>query len=163
MKYRVEGVHHVAVSVPDIELARKFYVDLLGAKITSEIGWENNAFIDAIVGLPGSAAKSFMATLGNTHIEVFEYTAPQADPQDANRGVNQYGYTHFGIQVDDIMEVYERMKEAGIRFHAPPEMSAITVDADGTKHGYTATYGRDFFGNVFEIMEIYDHDQINRV
>ena len=163
MTYRVEGVHHVAVSVPDIELARKFYIDLLGAKETSEIAWEGNPFIDEIVGLKDSAARSFMARLGNTHIEVFEYTQPKAGPQDPDRGVNQYGYTHFGIQVDDIMEVYNRMLEAGIRFHAAPDMSPITTDPDGTKRGYAATYGRDFFGNVFEIMEIYKDDMVQRV
>ena len=163
MTRHFEGVHHVAVSVPDMDLARKFYIDLLGAEEISTIGWEGNPFIDEIVGLKDSAAKSFMARLGNTHIEVFEYSAPKAEPQDPDRGVHQYGYTHFGIQVDDIMAVYNRMREAGIRFHAPPEMSPITTDADGTKRGYTATYGRDYFGNVFEIMEIHQDDMIQRI
>lgn len=161
MKQRIRGVHHIGVSVPDITVARKFYIDLLGAELISEVAWEpGNAMIDAIVGLEGSSARQFIARLGNTQIEAFEYSTPRSAPQDANKGVHNFGYTHFGLEVDDIMAVYNRMIDAGIRFHAPPDMSAITTDADGRKCGYAATYGRDFFGNVFEILEIHENDQI---
>lgn len=121
------------------------------------------SLIDEVIGLTGSAARQFMCRLGNAHIEVFEYSAPEPQPQDPDRGVNHHGYTHFAVQVDDIQQCYQRLLAAGIRVHAPPAMDGITVGADGHKHGYAATYCRDFFGNVFEIMEIYDDPQIRPV
>lgn len=158
------AIQHIGVSVPDLDKAREFYIDLLGAvEVGKPLEWQDNPFIDAVVGLEGSAARQFMCRLGNAHIEVFEYLAPRSAAQDPNEGVNRFGYTHFAVQVEDVLACYERLMAAGIRAHTPPSMDGITVDADGTKHGYAATYCRDFFGNVFEIMEIYDDDQIRPV
>lgn len=157
----VIGVHHIGVSVPDLDKAREFYFDILGAVEEVEpLNWADNPFIDRIVGLEGSAARQFFCRLGNVQIEVFEYSAPRQAPLAPGRGVNEYGYTHFAIQVEDLEAVHERIVAAGLPVHAPPDMSSITVDADGTKHGYSGTYCRDFFGNVFEILEIHETPEI---
>lgn len=161
MKQHLQGVHHVSVSVPDIETARRFYIDLLGAEEIMAVEWHpGNAWIDAIVGIEGSAAKTFMARLKNIHVEVFEYTSPVSPPQDPRRPVSRNGYTHIGFQVDDIQAVYERMVAAGLEFNTPPDLSVIETDEHGNKTGHAATYGRDFFGNLFEIMEIHPNVSI---
>jgi catechol 2,3-dioxygenase-like lactoylglutathione lyase family enzyme len=161
----VEGVHHIGVSVPDLAKAREFYIDLLGAEeiATAGAAWRDNRFIDAIVGLPGSAAEMFLCRLGNTHVEVFEYAVPRSDPQDPDRPVNTFGYTHFALQVANLRACYDRLIAAGIRVHAEPNWKSIKVAEDGTKTGYAATYCRDFFGNVFEIMEIHAAPDMPRV
>lgn len=159
MSVGVQGVHHIGVSVPDIDKAREFYIELLGAVEEVEpMEWRDNAFIDSVVGLEGSAARQFMCRLGNTHIEVFEYECPRSAPQDPDRGVHNFGYTHFALQVDDLRACYDRLIAAGIRMHAEPDWSAIEVAKDGSKTGYAGTYCRDFFGNVFEILEIHPND-----
>lgn len=157
----VMGVHHIGVSVPDLEMAREFYLGILGAvEQVAPLEWAENPFIDKIVGLEGSAARQFFCRLGNVQIEVFEYTAPKQAPLDPRRGVNEYGYTHIALQVEDAAAVHERIVAAGLPVHTPPALEAITTDADGAKHGYTGTYCRDFFGNVFEILEIHQQDDI---
>lgn len=159
-----QGIHHIGVSVPDLEKAREFYIGLLGAvEEVPPLEWTSNPFIDAVVGLEGSAARQFMCRLGNAHFEVFEYSSPRSPDQDPGKGVNNFGYTHFAVQVDDILAVYARLLEAGIRVHTPPSMAGITIAEDGSKRGYAATYCRDWFGNVFEIMEIHESDEIKRV
>ena len=90
MSFGVQGVHHIAVSVPDIARAREFYIDLLGAREeVRPISWSDNPYIDEIVGLPGSAGDQFMCRLGNTHIEVFEYHAPRSPAQAIRIWMNQ--------------------------------------------------------------------------
>jgi catechol 2,3-dioxygenase-like lactoylglutathione lyase family enzyme len=164
MSRGIQGVHHIGVSVPDIAKARTFYIDLLGAvEEVAPMEWASNPFIDTVVGLNDSAAKQFMCRLGNTHIEVFEYLSPRSVEQDPDKGVHNFGYTHFALQVDDIRATYERMLDAGIRFHTPPAYTNIVTEADGHKTGYCATYGRDFFGNVFEIMEIHADDTLKPI
>lgn len=164
MSQGIQGVHHIGVSVPDIAKARTFYIDLLGAvEEVAPMEWASDPFIDTVVGLKDSAAKQFMCRLGNTHIEVFEYLSPRSVEQDPDKGVHNFGYTHFALQVDDIRATYERMLDAGIRFHTPPAYTNIVTDADGHKTGYCATYGRDFFGNVFEIMEIHADDTLKPI
>ncbi len=160
----VQGVHHIAVSVPDLARAREFYIDLLGGvEEVAPLSWRDNPFIDAVIGLPGSAADQFMCRLGNTHIEVFEYLAPRSAPQDPDRGVFHAGYTHFALQVEDIAAACERLGAAGIRFQAPLDLSSIVTHPDGSKSGYSAIYCRDFFGNVFELMEIHESEDMKRV
>ena len=164
MALGIQGVHHIGVSVPDLARAREFYIDLLGGvEEVPPLSWRDNPFIDAIVGLPGSAADQFFCRLGNTHFEVFEYHAPVAAPQDPERGVHQYGYSHFAVQVDDLAACCQRLQAAGIRLHAPPDLSSIAVHPDGSKTGYSGTYCRDFFGNVFELLEIHPCDEIKPV
>ncbi|MFM5929793.1 MAG: VOC family protein [Novosphingobium sp.] len=160
----IQGVHHIGVSVPDLDKAREFYIDLLGAvEEVAPLTWRDNPFIDAVVGLKDSAARQFICRLGNTHLEVFEYEQPRSAPQDPDRGVHNFGYTHFALQVDDIVAFQAKLEAAGIRFHTPAEPSTITTHPDGSKTGYSATYCRDWFGNVFEIMEIHETDDIKRV
>ncbi len=165
MSIGARGIQHIGVSVPDLDKARSFYIDLLGAEEVGEpLEWHApNPFIDAVVGLQGSAARQFMCRLGNSHIEVFEYLSPRSGDQNPDQGVNTFGYTHFAVQVEDIQATYQRLLEAGIRVHTPPSMDGVTVDENGRKQGYAATYCRDWFGNVFEIMEIYSDDQIRPV
>ncbi|MDE2621191.1 MAG: VOC family protein [Sphingomonadales bacterium] len=156
----IRGVHHIGVSVPDLALARRFYVEILGGvEDAPGLTWRDNPMIDAIIGLPGSAADMFMVRLGNLRLEVFEYHAPRSPPQDPDRGVNRFGYTHFALQVDDVKACCERLRAAGLRVHtAPPD--TIESHPDGTKTGYSATYCRDFFGNAFEIIEIHPNEAI---
>lgn len=151
----LQGVHHAAVSVPDLETARRFYVELLGARELSKFDWPRGTdMVNQIVGLPDSEGRTFMCRLGNVHVEVFEYAFPEQPPQDPRRPVNHYGYTHLCFQVSDIHAVYERMLSAGLTFHCPPQHSAAEDGADPAHSGFWATYGRDFFGNVFELIEI---------
>ena len=160
----VIGVHHIAVSVPDIAKARTFYIDILGGvEEVAPMAWQDNPFIDAAIGLPGSVAEQFMVRLGNTHIEVFEYHQPRSAPQDPERGVHNFGYTHFAVQVADVAACHQRILAAGLRVHAPPALEMIQTHADGTKTGYAASYCRDFFGNVFEIIEIHACDEIKPI
>jgi catechol 2,3-dioxygenase-like lactoylglutathione lyase family enzyme len=151
----VKGIHHVAVSVPSLEKAREFYRDILGLKEVSCSEWQpGNAFIDEIVGLRDSSGRTAMYRAQNAYIEVFEYRTPaQSASQDPRRPVNEYGYTHFGIQVEDIQSVYQRLLAAGLTFHTPP-LDTGPSSASNDRPGLAATYGRDFFGNVFELLEI---------
>jgi catechol 2,3-dioxygenase-like lactoylglutathione lyase family enzyme len=151
----IHGIHHVAISVPDIRLARRFYVDLLGAREVSQAEWpEGTAYINEIVGLPDCSGRQFIARLGNAYIEVFEYLTPRAPAQDSNRPANLFGYTHFCLQVDDIDAVYHRLSAAGIKFHTTPKHGGGPPLDGAKKVGFLATYGRDYFGNIFELIEI---------
>lgn len=160
----VIGIHHIGVSVPDLAKAREFYIDILGAhEEVAPMEWASNPIIDEIVGLKGSAAKQFFCRLGNLQIEAFEYSAPLQAPLNPSRGVNEYGYTHIAVQVEDVAAVHARIVAAGLTVHTPPDLSAITIDEHGNKHGYTGTYCRDFFGNVFEILEIHHSDTMRAI
>ena len=60
--------------------------------------------------------------------------------------------THiYGFDVKDIDVEYERLVNAGVKFHTPPPKSD---QLGGGK--IRATYGRDPDGNVIELQEVLD-------
>lgn len=149
----IRGIHHVAISTPNLERIVGFYRDVIGAEVVYEGGWDaGSEIIDTIVGLKDSHAKQAMLRLGNAHLEFFEYVTPAGAPKDPAYGVNDHGYTHFCLDVQDIDAEYERLLANGVVFNCPPPQfpgGAIR-----------ATYGRDPDGNVIELQQISDpnHD-----
>jgi catechol 2,3-dioxygenase-like lactoylglutathione lyase family enzyme len=158
----VNGIHHIALSVPDLAVARNFYVDLLGFEVVGEMSWDQSesvgkdgpaSVIDEILGIKSSSAKQLMIRAGNLCLEFFEYTYPAQLPQDPNKPVNSYGYTHFALDVTDIESVYQRLLTAGVKFHTAPKPGP----------GLSSTYARDPFGNVIEIQEIFSDSAVPAV
>lgn len=145
----IRGIHHIAVSTPNLDRIVAFYRDVIGAEVVYEGGWEQGSdVIDGIVGLKGSAAKQAMLKMGNAYLEFFEYVSPAGATKDPGYGVNDHGYTHFALDVQDIDAEYERLSANGMTFHcAPPAFEGRPV---------RATYGRDPDGNVIEIQQISD-------
>ncbi|MDJ0928381.1 MAG: VOC family protein [Gammaproteobacteria bacterium] len=138
------GFHHAAISTPDLERFIDFYQRNFGCEVAWTFGW--NAGIpeaDALTDLENSAAKAAMLKLGDSFLEVFEFSSPVPRPRDGDRRVCDHGITHICLQVQDMHAEYERLQAAGMRFHSPPQ-------AQDT--GFVA-YGRDLDGNVVELLE----------
>ena len=150
----IRGIHHAAISTPDIERALKFYRDLLGLAVIFETKWEiGTESADQITGLKDSAARVAMLKAGNACIELFEYSAPIPKASEPMRPVCDHGVTHICLDVADIDKEYERLKAAGMTFHCPPQgLGALR-----------ATYGRDPDGNVVELLEVKDADSPMRL
>ena len=149
----IRGVHHIAISTPNLDRIVAFYRDVVGAEVVYEGGWSRGSpIIDRIIGLSDSEAKQAMLKLGNAYLEFFEYVSPPGNPKDPRYGANHHGYTHFCLDVQDIDTEYERLSRAGMTFNCPPP------DFPGSP--IRATYGRDPDGNIVEIQEIRDpgHD-----
>lgn len=138
------GFHHAALCTPDLDRCLAFYTGVLGCEVAWTFGWEaGSAEADAVTGLAGSAARAAMLRLGDSFLEVFEFSAPAAPAAGGERPVNAPGITHICLQVQDIQAEYRRLAAAGMRFHCPPQAQ---------DSGFV-TYGRDPDGNVIELLE----------
>lgn len=142
----IRGVHHLAISTPDLKRFVDHYQRWFGFERAGEQGgWQaGNDRIDAMVGLTDSSARYEMIRLGNLHIEVFEYTSN--DPQTVHPRMCDRGITHLCFYCDNVFAEYERLLALGMEFNCPPGGSAAT----------RATYGRDCDGNVVELLQIVD-------
>jgi glyoxylase I family protein len=142
------GIHHVAVSVPDLDEAVRFYCDVLGfeAQWGSQYA-EPSDNVDRAIGLSGVAADMKMLKAGNAYIELWRYHNPAPRPKDPAYPPSDHGLAHFCLQVEDIAAEHARLSAGGMTFVGPPvdfgQMSAV--------------YGRDPFGNIVEIFEIRDN------
>jgi glyoxylase I family protein len=141
----IVGIHHVAISVPDLDRALAFYGDLLGFEVVQRSEFDRDMpLADRAIGLAEVAARMAMLRAPNAHVELWEYRNPP--PEDRTARPCDYGYPHMALQVRGIAEEYERLKAGGMTFVGDP------VDF-GTS---SAIYGRDPFGNVIELYEIRD-------
>ena len=138
------GIHHAAISTPDLERALAFYCGLLGFDEMMKAGWPKGVeSLDQLTGLADSASKVAMLKKGNAMLEIFEYESPVPRPADPDRPVNDHGLTHICLDVTDLDAEYARLEKAGMRFHSAP------VDTGPTR----CVYGRDPDGNVIELQE----------
>ncbi len=144
----IKGIHHLAISVPDLQKARDFYCGVLGFVVAEEFDFEASEESEQVTQVKGAAADVLMLRAGNVHIEIFEFKNDGVNAQPERRPVCDHGYTHFALEVDgDIDEVYVTLEKAGVLWHSP-----LVGSLD--EEGYRVTYGRDPFGNVIEIQKL---------
>ena len=140
----IKGFHHAALSTPNLRRCLEFYTDVVGCEVAYEFGWpKGSTDADKVTGLLDSEANAAMLKLGDSFLEVFEFTSPQPKPQSGERPVCDNGITHIAVEVNDIHSEYKRMKSAGMAFHSEPMAQ---------ESGFMV-YGRDPDGNVLELIE----------
>lgn len=144
----IRGVHHVGVSVADLDRSIAFYRDLLGMTLEFEGPFSGEQF-DRILALEGAVGRVALLRAQDLQLELFQFLNPLPKAASVNRPVCNHGITHFCIEVDDVYTTYEALKTAGVVFHCPPLKFGPTT---------IATYGRDPDGNVFELLERSDVD-----
>ena len=140
----IRKVHHIAISTPDLGRLVAFYRDVFGFEVIEQFDWQKGyRAADQVTGLNNSAAKAAMLKGGDIQLEIFEFRSPEPKPMDPDRPVCDHGLTHLSFEVADVQAVYDRLKDAGMRFHCPPQKLGELG---------TATYGRDPDGNVIELQ-----------
>ena len=140
----IKGFHHAAISTPDLERCIAFYTQTIGGEVAWEFGWERGTpEADAVTGLSDSACRAAMLKIGDTFLEIFEYSAPAQAARTELRPVNLHGITHVCLEVTDIDSEYQRLIAAGMQFNTAPM----------AQDGSSMVYGRDPDGNVVELIE----------
>ena len=96
----IKGIHHVAISVPDIELAFDFYHRVLGFEKVFNNSWNGDRpRSDQVIGLEETQAKVWMLKAGNAFLELWEYENPAPKPKEFNYSAADHGLAHFALQV----------------------------------------------------------------
>lgn len=140
---KIRGVHHLALSVPNLESAIRFYADAFGFSLVDHEHLGHSEEGDRVTQLDEADPTVAMLHAGNIFIELFEFHSPK--PAENTRLMCDYGVTHFSFEVDDVHASHEALKAHGVEWHSDP------IDAGD---GYLMTYGRDPFGNVIEIQQV---------
>lgn len=149
----IRGIHHVAISTPDLDRLAAFYTDVIGLVPVMSTQWKDRPLVDRMIGgYEQSEARQVMLQAGNAHVELFEYTSPAPTPADPDRTPADHGYTHLCLDVVDIDAEFERLSANGVTFNDSPP----TVDEMGGVRRLRAIYGRDPDGNIIELQEVLD-------
>lgn len=155
---RIKNFHHVALSTGNMDKVFAFYRDLLGMEVTMDL--EVDSREPAPRAFPESefhATAAWMGHMktrfvnmkvpgGNANFEVFQYLDPCGKDVEGKE-LHQYDHRliHFGLEVEDIFPICERLKAAGVEFHWYPPADVGM--------GTLATYMYDFEGNTVELIQ----------
>ena len=144
----VNGVDHFALTVSDLERSLRFYRDMLGLELRVRRVWSEE-YVREMVGFPDASMDIALLALPggeNQQLELIEYLQPRAKPP--RHPVNTAGSAHLCFMVDDIQEIYERLRQAGIQFVSAPV--AVPV---GPNKGRRTAYLLDPDGIVVQLMQ----------
>jgi catechol 2,3-dioxygenase-like lactoylglutathione lyase family enzyme len=117
----INNIRHSGIVVNDLAASLHFYKDLLGLKVIKQID-ESGSYIDNILGLQAVKVTTVkMAASDGQMIELLKYHTPES--KQITRRINDIGLTHIAFTVDNLCSEYERLKERGIIFNFPPQLS----------------------------------------
>jgi catechol 2,3-dioxygenase-like lactoylglutathione lyase family enzyme len=144
------GVEHIGVTVPDIEAATTFFVEVLGAEVLFEVGpfsSEDN-WMETHLGVHPRAVIRRLRMLrlaAGPSVELFEYSSPD---QDSNRPRNSdAGGHHLAFHVTDMAAAVDHLKRHGVEILGDP-----TTLADGASAGLTWVYFLAPWGLQLELV-----------
>ena len=109
----IVGFHHVAIVVPDLEKAIRFYSALAGYEKIRESRWNSDSDFNRIIGMTGSSARYCMLEGPGGFLELFEYEQPQSTADPASLNANDHGIRHLCFQVENVDQALARVIELG--------------------------------------------------
>jgi methylmalonyl-CoA/ethylmalonyl-CoA epimerase len=98
----INRIDHLGIAVRSIEEASKYYESALGLKC------------EAVEEVPSQKVRTAFFSVGETHIELLEPTAPDS-PVAKFLEKNGEGIHHVAFAVDDVQTQLGQASEAGVR------------------------------------------------
>jgi catechol 2,3-dioxygenase-like lactoylglutathione lyase family enzyme len=145
----VKAIHHVGITVPDLDLGIEFYNGVLGLEFADPPSPVfDNPELGPAVGVPGANLRQVNLRLGPTIAELLEYTAPEP-PYERPVPAHADGAAHLAFQVDDVAANKAELEAAGVEFQGE-----VNVVDDGVLAGWRWVYFRDPFGILLELVEV---------
>ena len=144
------GTEHIGFTVPDLDEAVSFFVDVIGCEPFYELGpfsSDENWMEEHLNVHPRAVMKrlKFLRCGNGSNFEIFEYASPdQNHLQPKNSDV---GGHHLAFYVDDIDIAVEYLKAKGVRVLGEP-----TVRKDGPSAGQSWVYFLSPWGMQFELV-----------
>jgi catechol 2,3-dioxygenase-like lactoylglutathione lyase family enzyme len=132
----VSYVHHVGITVGDIERSLTFYTALLGGERLGP--WERSGpRIDEVTGYPGVVVRQAFvrATEGTAVVELLQYVGGSPVVLDPDNG--HVGAAHVALTVADLDAVLARLRTDGVPVVSDPIVCSAPLA------GYRAVYVLD--------------------
>lgn len=148
------AVHHVAYTVPDLDQAVEFFMDVLGAELLYRIGPvedKEGDWMTRQLGVHRDASTHIaMLRLGPvTNLELFEYTTP--DQRRELPRNSDWGGHHLAIAVTDVDAAVAYLRaQPGVEVLGEPQ----TITDGGPIHGDRWVYFRTPWGLQLEVLRM---------
>ena len=145
----MKALHHVGITVKDLDASIRFYHDVLGLPFSNEPSpWFDAPELGPAVGVPGAGLRQVSLLLGDTMLELLEYKSPPSHTTQPLQS-NNIGASHVAFLVDDIHETVVDLSSKGISF-----FSDVNVVDEGVLAGWRWVYFADPDGYPLELVEV---------
>ena len=143
------GVDHIGVTVPDLEQASAFFVDVLGCEYMYSLGPfdRGGAWMQRHLNVHPDARMHrlhFFRCGGQAIFEVFQYSSPDQDPTPPRN--SDIGGHHVALYVADLDAAVAYLHEAGLEVMGEPTAST------GPSEGQRWVYFLSPWGMQFELV-----------
>lgn len=154
----MQGLHHTAITVTNLDRSIDFYCNVLGLELVHEpTDTFSGAFVEQALRVPGCAVRIAVVGCGVDRIELLEFAAP-ASPVERPLPGNAYGAAHLAFHVNDIEAKKAELEAKGVTFFAD-----IATNEAGSLAGWRWVYFSDPDGIVLELVEeIFRRDEERR-
>jgi len=145
----MKAMHHVGITVKDLDASIRFYHDVLGLPFSNEPSpWFEGDGLGKAVGVPGGALRQVSLQLGDTMFELLEYKSPPSQTAGPLMS-NSLGASHVAFLVEDIAAKKAELEAKGIRFY-----SDVNLVDEGVLAGWRWVYFEDPDGYPLELVEV---------
>ncbi len=149
MAEHIFGMHHIGITVPNIEEGIAFFKAVFGAIEVFRTGPfdVDEAFMQRRLGAgPHTRIRdlAFLRCGKGPSVELFEYSGE--DSAAHPKRVSEVGGMHLCFEVEDVFASAERLKAHGIKFLEGPN-----VAEDGPLAGFKWIYFKTPWGQMLEI------------
>ncbi|GAA3383404.1 VOC family protein [Cryptosporangium minutisporangium] len=120
------SVHHVGLTVSDLERSMDFYADLLDGERLGPFE-RSGPRIDAVTGYPGVVVRQAFVTApdGATVVELLQYRGGSDVVLDPDNG--SVGAVHVAVTVADLDAVLARLRAAGVHVLSEPIVASAPL------------------------------------
>ncbi len=163
----LRGVEHIALTVPDLEEATQFFVDVLGCEVYYSIGPfkdpEGNWFVENLdVHLRAEIPEIRILRCKNgAHFELLSFTSP--DQNKTMPKFSDYDGHHVALYVDDMDAAIAYLKSKGVKVLGPIKDGIGPESGEGS----TFVHFKSPWGSMFELVSFpkgrayeQDHEQL---
>jgi glyoxylase I family protein len=115
----LRGGEHVGLTVPDLDAAARFLVDVLGAQVVFDGGTisDEDTMVRVLGARPGDSTRYKFFRLGaGLNLEVFEY---RTEDKGRHPGNHQAGGHHLALYVDEIGPAVAHLRAHGLEVDDP--------------------------------------------
>jgi len=144
------SVDSVAITVSDMNRALYFYTKVLPFQVEADDEVAGDGYAH-LLGVFGARTRVVRLRLGDEHIELVDFLAPEGRPIPVDSHSNDHWFQHIAIVVSDMDEAYAHLREHHVT-HASTGPQVLP-DWNPNAGGIAAFYFRDPDGNTLEILD----------
>jgi len=147
--WSLTDLHHLGLTVADIERSIVFYRDVLGIELLRRRPSVTADYVAKQTGYDSvelNVASFRVSPTSSQSLEVVQYMSNAGEPSD--QSTNRSGNSHLCLLVDDLRAAYDDMLERGVTFKSEP----VEITA-GPNAGGLVGYFLDPDGYTLELFQ----------